>query len=121
MFQQFSAAVVEVGRRLRQEYYNTDLSAKYALSEKTSIEVQARQAELGRGYDAWLTDAQRSAGETTSSPGRQTPRCNRAESTCRTISSRAFARRLSRSRTQYGKWNRATSCSWPCRISYTMK
>jgi hypothetical protein len=35
-------AVVEIGQRVRQDTYNTDLLAKYAFSEKTSLEVAPR-------------------------------------------------------------------------------
>ena len=41
-FAQTSGAVIEVGARVRQRIYNTELSSKYTLSEKTSIEVNPR-------------------------------------------------------------------------------
>ncbi|MEI8314333.1 MAG: hypothetical protein WCG79_02665 [Verrucomicrobiota bacterium] len=41
-FVQTYGGVVEVGDRVRQKIYNTELTSKYALSEKTSIEVNPR-------------------------------------------------------------------------------
>jgi len=59
-FQQLTAPVVEVGQRLRQRYYNTDLTAKYALSDKTSVEVDPRltvsEVEGFIGSKEWAVD-----------------------------------------------------------------
>ena len=41
-FQQTSGAVVEVGQRVRQRYYDTNLMARYQVSDKTSVEVDPR-------------------------------------------------------------------------------
>jgi hypothetical protein len=60
-FRQVSAAMIEVGRRLQQEYYITDVTAKYALSEKTSIELNPRltvfTGEDTIGTQEWAADA----------------------------------------------------------------
>ncbi len=60
-FRQISAAVIEVGRRLEQEYYITELTAKYVLSEKTSIELNPRltvtDGEDTIGTKEWAADA----------------------------------------------------------------
>ena len=59
-FQQITAPVVEVGQRLRQRNYNTDVTSKYQLSEKTSIEVDPRltisEVEGLIGSREWAVD-----------------------------------------------------------------
>jgi hypothetical protein len=42
VYQLTHGAVIEIGQRVKQENYNTDLLAKYALSDKTSIEIGPR-------------------------------------------------------------------------------
>src|SRR5437762_9748012 len=41
-FREYSSAVVEVGRRARQDYYNTQLTLQYKFSDKTSLDVDPR-------------------------------------------------------------------------------
>jgi len=60
-FGQTFGGVVEVGARVRQRIYNTELASKYVLSEKTSIELNPRLAVVDNdkyiGWRDWGLDA----------------------------------------------------------------
>jgi hypothetical protein len=59
-FEQTTAGVVEVGQRLQQRFYLTELMATYAVSEKTSLEVGPRltisETEGLLGNREWAVD-----------------------------------------------------------------
>ena len=60
-FDQTTSGLVEVGERLRQRQYNTELTSRYKLGEKTSIELNPRltisETENLIGYTEWGVDA----------------------------------------------------------------
>jgi hypothetical protein len=60
-FDQTTAGSIEVGERLRQRQYNTELTTRYKLGEKTSIELNPRltisETENLIGYTEWAADA----------------------------------------------------------------
>jgi len=59
-FTETSDAVIEIGRRVRQDYYNTDLTTQYKFSEKTSLEVDPRltvsEGQSVIGSKEWAVD-----------------------------------------------------------------
>ena len=60
-YRQISGAVAEVGARVRQRTYDTELASKYAFSEKTSLELNPRLTiadnDTLTGWRDWGVDA----------------------------------------------------------------
>lgn len=60
-FDQTETGLIEVGERLRQRQYSTELTTRYKLGEKTSIELNPRltisETENLIGYTEWAADA----------------------------------------------------------------
>ena len=59
-FDQTETGLIEVGERLRQRQYTTEVNSKYKLGEKTSIELNPRltisETESLIGYTEWAAD-----------------------------------------------------------------